>query len=403
MTIKKRTILYRDGLVFIGIMAVIFLGAFIRQVNLLLLFASILACFLFFDFWFGRRILRGLTVRRGRIASSTAGEPFLVPLELVNAQKKGSVWGIIVEETITPDFNGETSAKKGVYRPACYFEEVKGGTAVKKTWAGKLPIRGRYRLGPVTISTRFPLGFFRSSVTFDLPGELIVYPKMGKISRNGLSRHRARNGERSPFESRMARIGDEMAGVRNWQSGDARKWIHWRASAKHQKILVRQFQNREDCAAVVLLDLYSASTDSATPAERENQELAVSFAATLWSAFTRQESKRPLFGLTAQDAGGEDRTELLNLSSSLPAETIFERLAMARSTPTDGIETLFRKILAVSDRDINVILVTPGPFDPETSDRLLELRREPRIRSILNRMIVIDSSASDFDDSFRLD
>ena len=227
---------------------------------------------------------------------------------------------------------------------------------------------------------------------------------MGKISREWLSRHRKRNGERSKRESRITRAGEEMAGVRSWQFGDVRKWIHWRASAKHQKILVRQFLNREDETAVVLLDLYSETDGPFTETEGENRELAVSFAATLWSALARQESERPLFGFVAKTENGEKTADLfLSSAASLPTEAVLKRLAVAQPTSEDGLATLFQAILDASHREMNIVLITSRPFDPETSERTRVIRQDPRFRSFVKKIVVVDSSAPDFDEFFRLD
>ncbi len=97
--------------------------------------------------------------------------------------------------------------------------------------------RGWHEPGKVTIASSFPLGLFRawSPIRFDL--KVLVYPKPA--------------AQLSPFPENSAGAGaaanaglkgsDEFYGVREYQAGDAIKHIHWKAFAKGQGVLSKQY------------------------------------------------------------------------------------------------------------------------------------------------------------------
>ena len=427
---KRRTTLYRDGVIFFGVMLMVFLSAAIRQVNLLLLFASILVCFLFFDYWLGRRLLAGLSIRRRAPSGATAGEPFLATVELINGRRRVPSWGVVVEETVRPEyvesgilerltadgavgfetrrrfFRRPTAKKKYAFRPVCYFEQVDPKATQRKSWAGRLPHRGRYRLGPVTLSTRFPLGFFRSSVTISDETSFVVGPKIGRIIWHKASALRESAERRAHYERHIGRLGGEMFGVRQWQPSDTRKWIHWRATAKYRKILVRQFQRRQHEATAILLDLYASEAQS-TFADLENRELAVSFAATLYAERVKRFGRQTIFGMAADrvgaEKGGNESSFFLRTGSGSPAAgTVMECLATAAATRTDALAELFERVMACESTLTQLTVVTTRPFDVTVTPRLAALRQDPRFVRLARKTVVIATADPAFDELFEI-
>ncbi|HEY5079742.1 MAG TPA: DUF58 domain-containing protein, partial [Opitutaceae bacterium] len=79
-------------------------------------------------------------------------------------------------------------------------------------------------------------------------------------------------------ELQLARAGNEgeMIALRRYESGDSHRLVHWKASARTGKLLVRQFaaQSSEACSLWL-------RTDAQTWARPEQFELMLRFAATL--------------------------------------------------------------------------------------------------------------------------
>jgi uncharacterized protein (DUF58 family) len=101
---------------------------------------------------------------------------------------------------------------------------------------GPAPTRGRFDEVPVEISSLYPIGFFSASVRVRLPRPHFVYPRP--------------DGRRplppSPAGGRASRHGfqaegDDFAGVRAYRRGESQRHIDWKAVARGQPMLVKQW------------------------------------------------------------------------------------------------------------------------------------------------------------------
>ncbi|MBR4103782.1 MAG: hypothetical protein IKK39_06940, partial [Thermoguttaceae bacterium] len=90
---RRRTVLFQDGLGALSVAAFLFLGATIREVNLLMALGAFFVGFAVLDYWQGRRSLRRLRVFRKTPDAIFAGEPFEVEIEIDATRRRSSAWG----------------------------------------------------------------------------------------------------------------------------------------------------------------------------------------------------------------------------------------------------------------------------------------------------------------------
>ncbi len=450
----RRTIICRETIYYLAVIALVFLGAIMREVNLLLLFGSLLICPVFIAWRLERRTMRDLAVRRKKPVRVVAGEVFHVPIELTNRRRRLSSWAVIVEDGIqrvrdsslaghsrpglVRELRKLIQSESKTLRPAVYYEYVKAGETKKKNYSGCISRRGRYKLGPMVASTRFPIGFFRTTVQFpeksDSPEEFVVLPRPGILSARWFSRQHQSEAHRRPRRFRISRGSGEFLGVRHWQSGDIKKWVHWRASAKHDEPVVRLYEQHQNRDAAILLDLYRP--DSLTIRDWEHIELAVSFAATLINELARRSganlllgtydavegnkteprsngdrsngnrsSPRPeISGQKSDDGSVGIRPDLMVGQVSAPlVDGMLERLAVIESSKFDGLAELLRRTLSTVGPNADLFLVSPGPIDLTASRRLRSLRDDPRLRTLAQRIRVIDVSDASLAEFFSLE
>lgn len=185
------------------------------------------------------------------------------------------------------------------------------------TVAYRLPTeeRGRVVVGPLTLTVNDPLSM--SARHFQLGGqaEALVYPAMDSIGPPprlpGSSFDAVR---RSP----MAQSGDELYGLRPFQRGDDPRRIHWRSSAHHDELIVRQFEEFSHTHTTVLLDTRSALLG--TEADSARFEAMVSAAASICRASQHRGDQVRLTTTADFDSGyGADSAHL---------HKIYEHLAM---------------------------------------------------------------------------
>jgi len=114
--------------------------------------------------------------------------------------------------------------------------------------------RGLQTIGPVIVSTGYPLGLVNPALTLEgTQRRLWVYPRLFPVERLEL--------EGASFqllgEAISPRGGgdDAFAGVREYRHGDARRHIHWRASARHGQMVVKEFMRTTATTVTIALDL----------------------------------------------------------------------------------------------------------------------------------------------------
>lgn len=183
------------------------------------------------------------------------------------------------------------------------------------TVAYRLPTeeRGRVRVGPLALTVTDPLGM--SARRFQLGGqaEALVYPAMYPVGPPprlpGSSFDAVR---RSP----MAQSGEELYGLRPFQRGDDPRRIHWRSSAHHDELIVRQFEEFSHTHTTVLLDTRLAQLGNA--ADRERFEAMVSAAASICRASQNRGDQIRLTTTADFDSGfGADSAHLYKIYEHL--------------------------------------------------------------------------------------
>ena len=421
-----RTILCREGLYYLAMVALVFMGAILREVNLLLLFGALLACPVFIAWRLERKTMDQLKVQRKKPTGIVAGEVFHIPVEITNPRKKLSSWAIVIEDRIRlirnvnskkdrSKPNGQSKAlirrESKTLSPAVYFEFVKAGATLKKSYSGCIPRRGRYKIGPIVASTRFPVGFFRTTMLVEneseQAGEFLVFPRWGKMTSNWYAKqHKSDENKQHRKQLRSSRVTGEFLGVRHWQSGDIKKWNHWRASAKHNELVVRQYEQHQNRDASIILDLYQPSQPSVR--EMEHIELAVSVAATLVNELARRGGSNLLLGTFGNvDSNEKNITEGVSVMFGqicVPLiESMMERLAVIEPTGDDALPDLLLQTLSSSDPSADMFFVTHTPIDFEKSDRFQSLRNDPRFRVLTQRIKVINTSSPTLNEIFTLD
>lgn len=114
--------------------------------------------------------------------------------------------------------------------------------------------RGEHRLGPLTVRVLGPWGFAWSQRDLIPPEPRRVYPQTrwgGRVGRLLALAHRRELG-RAPM--RVRGMGTEPYALREYRPGDPPTRIHWKASARHDRLLSREDTWERGTRLVILLD-----------------------------------------------------------------------------------------------------------------------------------------------------
>jgi uncharacterized protein (DUF58 family) len=150
--------------------------------------------------------------------------------------------------------------------------------------------RGVYRVGGFRLRGGDWFGLFRDDREVASSLDLVVYPRVRAVTTPPPVANRLPEGPRrdrgSPFED------DLPAGLRPYRPGDQLRRVAWRASARHDALLVREMPPVREMATCLCLDLCPSSWSDPV----EGPERAISLCASL--ACDRRLAGRPL-GLAA--------------------------------------------------------------------------------------------------------
>ena len=100
--------------------------------------------------------------------------------------------------------------------------------------------RGRYTLGPITLFSGDPLGFFKLRRSLEPTSNIVVYPLMVDIPSFPLPTGLLPGGD--ALRRRTHYITTNAATVRDYVPGDSFNRINWRSTARRDRLIVKEFE-----------------------------------------------------------------------------------------------------------------------------------------------------------------
>lgn len=237
--------------------------------------------------WRGpRRALRGLIVRRDCAPSTVEGEAVAVRLTVINPDGRAR-WWVTVSDTPVGRRRGEPEARRFL------VPEVPARGSVHLEYAMTCPHRGAWRFGDIELASAFPLGFFpfRRRVASPSSAGIVVCPRTVPFDRDARHGHDAATRRESRAGRRHGH-GHDFRGVRAYEPGDDTRYVHWPTSVRAGRLMVREFNEPEPEALVLLVDV----AFPVWPGE-EAAETLLDHAARVAATLVRRASRRSA-GLT---------------------------------------------------------------------------------------------------------
>lgn len=392
MNRKHRTTVCLEGLYYMVVLAFIIGGGVLRGINLLFVLAGMMIGPLVYNWRMVVVMLRRLRVRRVLPEGVCAGDLLVVEFEATSTAQRGGSSAIVVSDRIERA-GGRPSSEE--HRAEVFFPRIAAGETDVQSYQGRLMERGRYRFGPFHVSTRFPLGLVRRTMTVDQIDELIVFPRPGRLLPRWSQMSRAMLVGAGGARSRQGLVEGDFYGLRDWRSGDSRRWIHWRTSARRNTLAVRQFEQPRSRDVVLLLDLWQPAVPS--DEQRDNVELAVSFAATVAEQLCRNGGARLGIGVA-----GQPTTWKQGVGSRPLLTEVMEQLALARASAEDRLPELLARALPDIRSGTMTVIAGTRPIDTHDTLRFALAWDDPSLRNALGKIMCIDVSSSELFDYFEV-
>ena len=167
--------------------------------------------------------LADVTIAPESAKPAFAGEEVSVPVEIMNCSR-ATRRGI---ELVLPGSGGKRRR----------VDYIAAGKAARVTLRFPAKQRGEHRVGTFRLTSIYPLGFVRVAKKFVSSQTYLVYPKPSGDHR--LPSQRARSPHSRP-QTELGE-GDDFAGVRAYVPGESQHHIDWRAVARGQPLMTKQF------------------------------------------------------------------------------------------------------------------------------------------------------------------
>jgi len=199
--------------------------------------------------------------------------------------------------------------------------------------------RGVYAFGPAHLQSGDLFGLFSSQVDDPAQDWLIIYPEVRPIAEITLP-------PKEPYGDLKGRQWifedpSRLVGIRDYGTGDDLKHIHWKATARQQKLQVKVFEPTTTFQLVIFLDMVTLPR----PWFGSIPELVERGISTAASVASHAVDKRYQVGLFANGCWPQSDQPLKVLPSRAPNQLtrILEALAAVSAVPTGSIEALLNK------------------------------------------------------------
>ncbi|HXF56692.1 MAG TPA: DUF58 domain-containing protein [Actinomycetota bacterium] len=281
-----------------------------------------------------------LTVRRHLSSARVfAGQRVTVTLTVAN-RGPGTAPFLLLEDTLPPSLGKAARLVTSGIPPR--REQVLSYTLACRT-------RGRYEVGPLTISLTDPFGLARVRMQWGQPSTLVVYPAVERVEAAALTAPGAGNGESRARQ--LFRSAAEFYALREYVVGDDLRRIHWRSTARMGRLMIRQDEATRRSGATVFLDTRQSALGGLGSASFER---AVSAAASVGLALLRAGFA---VHLGTVDMPPDPTTE----------DRLLETLAAITPSRERAITRALTALRGVAAGESTLVLVTGPPSGPELS------------------------------------
>lgn len=352
---KNHFVLPREGLLYLAIMIVLLMGSMLGNDNMLLLVFSMMTGPFVVNGATSLTMLKGARIARQAPPRAMVGELFSVDLLLQNQQSYLSSWMMQAIDVIEgPGWRGTAEV---------LFTRVPPRSTQPGHYDLRLNQRGRYQFGPLQIISRFPLSLVERGLPFNLYSEVLIYPRIGRLSPNWRRRLAGANEQITQSQTRLGVYQDEFHHLREFRRGDSPRSIHWRSSARRNELIAQQYQENREHRLALVVELWRGPAEARGAVVDEQLELLLSFVATMCVEY-RRTCRQSEMHLTLVG----DRTVTWRGEATSSLEPVLDELATIQAAASADASAALEELLGQVGPETRVCLLTTRPMvDPTTS------------------------------------
>ncbi|MCA8960136.1 MAG: DUF58 domain-containing protein [Planctomycetes bacterium] len=340
-----------SGWVVLACGAIAILIGLVQRNAALISFGAVLAASMVGLYWYLKRSTIGIHVDRRLAESAYEGSEVDVEIEVRNDSLL-PVFFPYVEEVFHPEVHSQ--------RRLLFPGAMLPGETISLPYVGQcVAPRGIYGVGPAALMISDPFGFFRRATTFTSSTGIKVYPPLTDESvREQVGRFLA------AYDDEEGRRGlgrsDEFYKVREYQSGDSHRMIHWRLTAHLGFPVVREHAQASGGGMSIFLD---AHRDALVGTGRNSSfECAIRLAVGLTQKALSRGRGAQLF-----TSGAKGRDVLQCVTNAAEFRRLLDALLYAQPDPhrRSFVGLLERSVPRVQRESTVVVTVSPYLYESE--------------------------------------
>jgi uncharacterized protein (DUF58 family) len=243
------------------------------------------------------------------------------------------------------------SLKKGHF-----FIEIEAGEKSSFKYDLNIELRGIYKFKGFDITSYGPFGLFKFSRKIKIEDELIVQPVLpiiNKVFFDGLKGA----GFRYSTKTRHDTNASLPVSVRDYRRGDSRKLIHWKSTARNNKLMVKELENEQSLSIQIILD--TENGNSIGLGKENSLEYLIKFAGAILKLCIEKSYKVDLIYI--------HNNSITRLTEDTSIRQIMDSLAYIKTDSKIKLRDILKEkeidfnsiiiplFLKVEEKDINVI------------------------------------------------
>jgi len=207
--------------------------------------------------------------------------------------------------------------------------------------------RGLFKLSDLSIQSSYPFGIYSHNKYVETDAaSVLVLPKTFPIQ-NLPFLFTGMQSKGGNIEATMSGLHNECSGLREYRYGDSMKHIHWACSARHQELIVKEYESFDRPTLLIVLDQHSDSDIGDLP--DSTFEYAIQISASLIEYAIEHQIGVHVFGR------GRIETRLSVMPGSFDSREHLEKLALVQSDGDVNYKQVLDHALSELD-DVNTVV-----------------------------------------------
>jgi uncharacterized protein (DUF58 family) len=222
----------------------------------------------------------------------------------------------------------------------------------ERSWLIRAPLvrRGHFRIEPLQIQTGDPFGFFEASASVGQGVSVVVYPRIEALPLWRIPAASLEGSHSAP--ERTLQTTALATTVRPWAPGDSFNRIHWKSTARHGEIHVKEFDLETTADAWLVVDLergiQAGTGDESTVEAGIRAAASIADKALLENRAVGMTVNAHRMAILPADRGGRQHLKIMQLLAAVDADA---------ATPLDEVLVA---TLSRLRRGMTAIVITPS-------------------------------------------